>query len=51
MNPFTPEPVAIGRPHGRPSTYTNHGCRCAACRDAWARYAKTRRAQKKEKAA
>jgi len=24
--------------HGKPSTYTNHKCRCAPCRGAWADY-------------
>jgi hypothetical protein len=24
--------------HGIPSVYTNHGCRCADCREAWRRY-------------
>jgi hypothetical protein len=22
-------------PHGKPATYTNHGCRCDPCREAW----------------
>ena len=26
--------------HGLPSTYTNKGCRCEECRDAWREYCK-----------
>jgi len=24
--------------HGLPSSYTNHRCRCAVCRDTWRKY-------------
>jgi hypothetical protein len=34
-----------GLRHGRPGTYSNAGCRCADCRDAWRRYFNERRAQ------
>ncbi len=29
--------------HGKPSTYTNYGCRCTDCRHGWATYAAQRR--------
>jgi len=29
--------------HGRPGTYTNHGCRCVRCRAAWTTYNARRR--------
>ena len=34
-------------PHGEPSTYTNHRCRCQACRAAWSQYRKDQRRRQK----
>lgn len=35
--------VAVAAPeHGKPSTYTNWGCRCLPCTGAWAAYARSR---------
>lgn len=33
--------------HGTPGAYTNHGCRCRECRDAWTAYNKENRRQRK----
>lgn len=37
------------RVHGRTATYVHGGCRCEACRDAWSRYTRQRRADAKRK--
>ena len=33
--------------HGRYSTYTNHGCRCDECREAWRIYSKDLRERRR----
>jgi hypothetical protein len=34
--------------HGKPSTYTNHKCRCSKCRAAWAAYVHRAQARRKQ---
>lgn len=33
-------------PHGKSTTYSNHGCRCEPCSKAWADYIRRRRSER-----
>jgi site-specific recombinase XerD len=41
--------VTIPSGHGTLGRYTNHGCRCPHCRNAYAQYRKNRRTQRKDR--
>jgi len=50
--PWLREVTSMAIPvHGKPSTYTNHRCRCLACTEAWTAYMKSRRYANKQHAA